>query len=132
MGLQDALFLLGLPFDCDEAPSSPKIQEEVYFTADVSCQLAVERGSTLLRDARRHGELQFDAWGQAGGPGPLDALRERIKAQGLRNSLLLAIAPTGRSPHRRLVRSDRTPVRPLQKRRAVRRVPAGQPLPRPA
>jgi len=99
MGLQDALFLLGLPFDCDEARVlSRKIQEEVYFHAlSASCQLAVERGQhpSFSETRAAKGELQFDAWNVEPADMPRwNALRERIKAQGLRNSLLLAIAPT--------------------------------------
>ncbi|MDE2039378.1 MAG: ribonucleoside-diphosphate reductase subunit alpha [Elusimicrobia bacterium] len=99
MGLQDAFFLLGLPFDSQEARRlSAKIQEEVYYQAlSVSCALAVERGQhpSFAETRAAHGELQFDAWGvEPSDKMRWDSLRERIKSHGLRNSLLLAVAPT--------------------------------------
>jgi ribonucleoside-diphosphate reductase alpha chain len=99
MGLQDAFFLLGLPFDAPEARAlSAKIQEEVYFHAlSASCQLAVERGqhAAFGETKAAKGVMQFDLWGVTpSDPARWDALRERVKAHGLRNSLLLAIAPT--------------------------------------
>ena len=57
----------------------------------------MERGAhPSFADTRASvGELQFDAWGVAPEEGARwDALRERIQAHGLRNSLLVAIAPT--------------------------------------
>ena len=99
MGLQDVFFKLRLPFDSEEARVlSAKIAETIYFHAlDTSCELAVERGRhPSFADTRAaSGELQFDAWAVV----PEDferwnALRERIKLHGLRNSLLVAIAPT--------------------------------------
>jgi ribonucleoside-diphosphate reductase alpha chain len=99
MGLQDAFFLLGLPFDSDEARKlSAKIMEEIYYHAlSTSCALAVERGQhpSFAETRAAKGELQFDAWGVT--PADTmrwDSLRERIKTHGLRNSLLMAIAPT--------------------------------------
>jgi ribonucleoside-diphosphate reductase alpha chain len=99
MGLQDAFFLLGLAFDGPEARAlSQKIQEEIYYHAlSASCALAVERGQhpSFPETRAAKGELQFDAWGVT--PADTmrwDSLRERIKTHGLRNSLLLAIAPT--------------------------------------
>jgi ribonucleoside-diphosphate reductase alpha chain len=99
MGLQDVFFQLRLPFDSAGARAlSARIAEEIYFNALVaSCELAVERGvhPAFAETRAAQGELQFDAWNVS----PVDserwtALRERIKTQGLRNSLLIAIAPT--------------------------------------
>jgi ribonucleoside-diphosphate reductase alpha chain len=99
MGLQDVFFLLGLPFDSPEALKlSTKISEEIYYAAlSASLELAQERGAhpgfPETRAAR--GELQFDFWETK--PEDMtrwDALREQIKEHGLRNSLLIAIAPT--------------------------------------
>jgi ribonucleoside-diphosphate reductase alpha chain len=99
MGLQDAFFLLGLAFDGAEARElSQKIMEEIYYHAlSASCALAVERGQhpSFSETRAAKGELQFDAWGVT--PKDTmrwDSLRERIKTHGLRNSLLMAIAPT--------------------------------------
>ena len=99
MGLQDVFFRKRLPFDSAEARElSKQIAETIYFHAlETSCELAAERGRhPSFADTRAAaGELQFDAWGVA--PRDVarwDALRERIRAHGLRNSLLIAIAPT--------------------------------------
>lgn len=99
MGLQDAFFKLNLPFDATEALDvSTQISEVIYYNAlKTSCDLAEKAGPheafPLTRAAK--GELQFDSWGVT----PKDtakwsALRERIKKVGLRNSLMIAIAPT--------------------------------------
>ncbi len=99
MGLQDVFFQLRLPFDSDEARKlSAKIQEEIYFAAlDASCELAKEKGAHPAFPETRaaEGVLQFDLWGVV----PEDtarwnALKEKIKQHGLRNSLMIAIAPT--------------------------------------
>lgn len=99
MGLQDVFFQLRLPFDSDEARKiSAKIQEEIYFGAlDASSDLAVERGMhpAFFETRAAHGDLQFDLWGVTPDDMPRwDALREKIKQTGLRNSLMIAIAPT--------------------------------------
>nr|WP_243745967.1 ribonucleoside-diphosphate reductase subunit alpha [Tahibacter aquaticus] len=99
MGLQDVFFKLRLPFDSVEARDlSTRIAEEIYYNALVtSHELALERGAhPSFADTRAaQGELQFDAWGVT--PSDMarwDALRENIRKGGLRNSLLIAIAPT--------------------------------------
>jgi ribonucleoside-diphosphate reductase alpha chain len=99
MGLQDVFFQLGLAFDAPRARGlSVQIAEEIYFHAlTASMELAREHGMhPAFGDTRAaRGELQFDAWGVA----PSDAvrwgsLREQIGSVGLRNSLMIAIAPT--------------------------------------
>ena len=99
MGLQDVFFQMRVPFDSDEARAiSKRIAEEVYFHAlSASCELAAEKGAhPSFKDTRAaNGELQFDAWDVV----PTDVarweeLRTKIRATGLRNSLLCAIAPT--------------------------------------
>ena len=99
MGLQDVFFRLRLPFDSAEARTlSAKIAETIYFHAlETSCELAEERGRhPSFADTRAaNGELQFDAWNVVPEHAERwNALRERIKQHGLRNSLLIAIAPT--------------------------------------
>ena len=99
MGLQDVFFRKRLAFDSEAARAlSKKIAEEIYFHAlDASCELAVERGAhASFADTRASvGELQFDAWDVTpDNPARWDALRARIQQHGLRNSLLIAIAPT--------------------------------------
>jgi ribonucleoside-diphosphate reductase alpha chain len=99
MGLQDVFFKLGLAFDSPEARSlSARISEEIYFNALwASTELAEASGPhdnySITRAAK--GDLQFDLWGVE----PTDSarwqtLRDRITAHGLRNSLMIAIAPT--------------------------------------
>ncbi|QNN71687.1 ribonucleoside-diphosphate reductase subunit alpha [Thermomonas carbonis] len=99
MGLQDVFFKLRLPFDGDEARAlSARIAETIYFHAlETSCELAEERGQhPSFADTRAaRGELQFDAWNIVPANNERwNALREQIKLHGLRNSLLVAIAPT--------------------------------------
>jgi ribonucleoside-diphosphate reductase alpha chain len=99
MGLQDVFFRLRLPFDGPAARDlSARIQETIYFHAlRTSVELAKQSGPhDAFRETRAaRGELQFDAWGVTpSDPGRWDELREEIKAHGLRNSLLIAIAPT--------------------------------------
>ena len=99
MGLQDVFFRKRLPFDSEAARAlSKQIAEAIYFHAlDASCELAIEKGAhPNFADTRASlGELQFDAWGvQPDNRERWDALRERIRTHGLRNSLLVAIAPT--------------------------------------
>jgi len=99
MGLQDVFFRLRLTFDSEQARGlSAKIAETIYFHAlETSVELAQERGRhPSFADTRAAtGELQFDAWGVVPENSQRwDALRGRIKEHGLRNSLLIAIAPT--------------------------------------
>ena len=99
MGLQDVFFKLRLPFDSDEARElSDRISEEIYFQALVaSNELAAVAGThggwNETRAAK--GELQFDLWGVTPtDPARWADLKARIAEHGLRNSLLIAIAPT--------------------------------------
>jgi ribonucleoside-diphosphate reductase alpha chain len=99
MGLQDVFFQMRIPFDAPEARAiSRRIAEEVYFHAlSASVDLAVEKGRHPSFDETRaaRGELQFEAWGVT--PEDLarwEILRMRVREHGLRNSLLVAIAPT--------------------------------------
>ncbi|HSU40393.1 MAG TPA: ribonucleoside-diphosphate reductase subunit alpha, partial [Polyangiaceae bacterium] len=99
MGLHDLFFQLGLAFDAPEARRlSRRIAEDVYFHAlSTSADLAAERGAhpTFAETRAAQGELQFDAWnGEVSDPERWEALRARIALTGLRNSLLVAIAPT--------------------------------------
>ena len=99
MGLQDVFFKLRLPFDSAAARTlSQDIAEAIYFHAlCASNELAIEHGRHPGFDDTRAslGELQFEAWDVTPShPQRWDALRTRIAAHGLRNSLLVAIAPT--------------------------------------
>ncbi len=99
MGLQDVFFALHLPFDSDEARElSTRIAEEVYLSAlERSTELAGEHGPHPAFEQTRaaRGDLQPDLWGVT--PTQTQrwqALRKSIEDTGLRNSLLIAIAPT--------------------------------------
>jgi ribonucleoside-diphosphate reductase alpha chain len=99
MGLQDVFFQMRVAFDSPQARElSKQIAEEIYFHAlTASCTLARERGPhASFADTRAaKGELQFDAWGVTPTNSERwEALRARIRENGLRNSLMIAIAPT--------------------------------------
>ncbi|KWS04457.1 Ribonucleotide reductase of class Ia (aerobic), alpha subunit [Lysobacter capsici AZ78] len=99
MGLQDVFFKLRLPFDSEPARKlAMEIAEAIYFHAlSASNELAMEHGKHPSFDDTRAsvGELQFEAWGVTPSqPERWDELRKRIAEHGLRNSLLIAIAPT--------------------------------------
>ena len=99
MGLQDVFFKKGLAFDSADAKElSRTISAHIYFHALwASTELASAHGPhDAFADTRAaRGDLQFDLWGVQP-PAELDweALRERVAEHGLRNSLLIAIAPT--------------------------------------
>ncbi|WP_238432642.1 ribonucleoside-diphosphate reductase subunit alpha [Micromonospora tarensis] len=99
MGLQDVFFALRLPFDSPAARElSTRISEELYLTAletsaDLARQVGAHPAYPQTRAAR--GQLQPDLWGVEGTQtARWDALRELVEAHGLRNSLLVAVAPT--------------------------------------
>ncbi len=99
MGLQDVFFKLRLPFDSPEALElSTRISEEIYFNALwASTELAEAAGPhpAFAETRAARGDLQYDLWGvQPSDPARWAELKERIAAHGLRNSLVIAIAPT--------------------------------------
>ncbi|HTJ67322.1 MAG TPA: ribonucleoside-diphosphate reductase subunit alpha [Actinospica sp.] len=101
MGLQDVFFALRLPFDDSAARAlSSRISEEIYLTAlETSATLAEAHGPhPAYADTRvAGGMLQPDLWNVATSADLADrwtALRTRIASTGVRNSLLIAIAPT--------------------------------------
>jgi ribonucleoside-diphosphate reductase alpha chain len=99
MGLQDVFFQSRLAFDSAQARElSSRIAETIYFHAlRASMELAREHGAhDAFADTRAaRGELQFDGWGVTPSTAlPWNDLREEIRTHGLRNSLLIAIAPT--------------------------------------
>ena len=101
MGLQDVFFQLRLPFDAPEARALSRriaggdlLPRAVAPRASWPSEQGAHPAFAETRAAR--GELQFDAWG-------VDARRRRAlgraarsasRRHGLRNSLLIAIAPT--------------------------------------
>jgi ribonucleoside-diphosphate reductase alpha chain len=99
MGLQDVFFKLRMAFDSPTAKElSTRLAEEVYLTAlETSADLAASAGAhpTYAQTRAARGDLQPDLWGVT--PTQTErwaALRERVAEHGLRNSLLVAIAPT--------------------------------------
>jgi ribonucleoside-diphosphate reductase alpha chain len=99
MGLQDVFFALRLPFDSAAARElSARVSEEIYLTAlEVSAGLAAESGPhpEFARTRAAAGRLQPDLWGaEVTQHERWAALRARVAETGLRNSLLIAIAPT--------------------------------------
>ncbi|MDF9393443.1 MULTISPECIES: ribonucleoside-diphosphate reductase subunit alpha [Methylococcus] len=110
MGFQDALYKLRLPYASQEAVAFADLSMETvsYYAIQASCDLAAERGryssfdgslwsrgvlpidSIALLEEGRGGYLQMDQsltldW---------NALRERVRTVGMRNSNTMAIAPT--------------------------------------
>lgn len=99
MGLQDVFFALRLPFDSVEARElSTRIAEEIYLTAlETSAELAEKHGPhpAFPQTRAARGQLQPDLWGVTPQQTKRwEAVRRKIAATGLRNSLLVAIAPT--------------------------------------
>ncbi|QEU59992.1 Rnr1/Rnr3 [Kluyveromyces lactis] len=98
-GLADAFMMLRLPFDSEEAKKlNIEIFETIYHGAcEASMELAKEEGhyETFPGSPASQGQLQFDLWGKT----PTDlwdwnTLKEEIKVNGMRNSLLVAPMPT--------------------------------------
>ncbi|MFI8253548.1 ribonucleoside-diphosphate reductase subunit alpha [Streptomyces filamentosus] len=99
MGLQDVFFKLRLPFDSAEARAlSTRIAERIMLAAyEASADLAERSGPLPAWEKTRtaRGVLHPDHYDvELNWPERWAALRERIAAVGMRNSLLLAIAPT--------------------------------------
>ncbi|MEU6097428.1 ribonucleoside-diphosphate reductase subunit alpha [Streptomyces sp. NPDC047079] len=99
MGLQDVFFKLRLPFDSPQARAlSTRIAERIMLAAyEASTDLAERNGPLPAWEKTRaaRGVLHPDHYDvEPAWPERWAALRERIAAVGMRNSLLLAIAPT--------------------------------------
>jgi ribonucleoside-diphosphate reductase alpha chain len=99
MGLQDAFFTLRLPFDSAEARElSTRVQEEIFLTAlESSVALAEVAGPhpAFAETRAAKGDLHPELWGAT--PAQAErwaAVKAGIAEHGLRNSLLIAIAPT--------------------------------------
>ncbi|MNX63798.1 Ribonucleoside-diphosphate reductase 1 subunit alpha [compost metagenome] len=98
MGLQDLFFQLRLPFESEAARAlSTRLAEVIYFEA-LSAS-AGGRFPAFDESWYAEGKLQFDLAAEAGHAVPelkedWGGLRARIRQEGLRNSLLVAIAPT--------------------------------------
>jgi ribonucleoside-diphosphate reductase alpha subunit len=98
-GLADVFILCRLAFDSDEAKEiNARIFETMYHASlEASSELAEVQGSyeTFEGSPASQGVLQFDMWeGDTKLNYDWDALKERVKTKGLRNSLLMAPMPT--------------------------------------
>lgn len=99
MGLQDVFFKLRIPFDSPEAKAlSTRIAERIMLASyEASADLAERNGPLPAWEQTRtaRGVLHPDHYGvELTWPERWAALRARIAEVGMRNSLLLAIAPT--------------------------------------
>ncbi|NUP81784.1 MAG: ribonucleoside-diphosphate reductase subunit alpha [Nonomuraea sp.] len=96
MGLADVFFTLRLPFDSPRALElSTRIAEEIALAAyDTSADLAAERGRhPSYDDTRAAGGVLHPDHFVASTP-RWDVIRDKVARTGLRNSLMIAIAPT--------------------------------------
>jgi ribonucleoside-diphosphate reductase alpha chain len=99
-GLADAFIMLRMPFESPEARGlNEDIFETIYYAAvETSMELAKTQGTyeTYEGCPASKGILQFDMWGVTpkSGRWNWDALKEKVKKYGLRNSLLVAPMPT--------------------------------------
>ncbi len=103
MGLQDTFFKMRLPFVSQEAKDlSTRIAETIYYQAiKTSMRIAKTQGSFPAFAASRyaHGQLQVQLAKTTQSIHPQlhfdwEQLAEEVKQNGLRNSLLIAVAPT--------------------------------------
>ena len=98
-GLADVFFMLGLPYEAEEAKLINKeIFETIYYACiKASCDLAKTDGAYATYEGSpiSKGKLQFDLWGvKPTKRWDWDKLREDIKKHGVRNSLTTCIMPT--------------------------------------
>lgn len=103
MGLQDVFFKMRIPFESKEAKElSSQISETIYYHAlQASMTMAKEKGKFPAFEASRYadGDLQVQLAKKHQAQMPelhhnWDDLAQQVKIHGLRNSLLIAIAPT--------------------------------------
>ena len=99
MGLQDVFFKKGLPFDAPESRRSRSASPRRSTSTPCSPRprLAEQFGphETFARPSAAAGDLQFDLWDVTpSDPERWQTVRDRIAEHGLRNSLMIAIAPT--------------------------------------
>ena len=103
MGLQDAFFKMRIPYESESAKKmSAQIAATIYYHAlKTSCELAKKFGAfSAFKDSRYvDGELQMHLAQKMGIEAPdtgfdWNSLAREIQTHGIRNSLLIAIAPT--------------------------------------
>jgi len=128
-GLADAFMKLKLPFESDAARELNRlIFETIYFGAcEASMELAKVQGpyTTFAGSPASAGNLQFDLWGVK----PTETfhdwatLKEDIKKNGMRNSLLLAPMPTASTAQ---ILGNNESFEPYTQNIYVRRVLSGE------
>ena len=130
-GLADVFMMLDLPFDSDEARDLNRdIFETIYYAAvDASCDLAERDGAyeSYAGSPAAQGKLQFDLWGVDPADGGVkwdwSALKTRVAAHGLRNSLLVAPMPTASTAQ---ILGNVEAFEPITSNLYVRRVLSGE------
>jgi ribonucleoside-diphosphate reductase alpha chain len=98
-GLADVFMMMNLPFTSNDSKLlNQEIFETIYHAAlEESCELSKTFGSyeTFVGSPASIGILQFDLWNKSPGTRyDWNEMKNRIKINGLRNSLLLAPMPT--------------------------------------
>ncbi|MEO9869956.1 ribonucleoside-diphosphate reductase subunit alpha [Ekhidna sp.] len=99
-GLADTFLLLKMAFESEEAQKlNREIFETIYFSAmETSMEIAEVEGAyeTFKGSPVSKGVFQFDMWGVTPDSGRWDwtDLKQKVKKNGVRNSLLLAPMPT--------------------------------------
>ncbi len=99
-GLADTFLLLKMAFESEEAKKlNREIFETIYFAAmETSMEIATVEGAyeTFKGSPVSKGVFQFDMWGVTPDSGRWDwtDLKQKVKKNGVRNSLLLAPMPT--------------------------------------
>merc|ERR1712135_56042 len=128
-GLADALMMLRMPFESEDARRlNEDIFETIYFAAcEASCDLASALGpcETYNGSPASEGKLQFDLWNRTPKSGRWDwaGLKHRIALNGLRNSLLLAPMPTASTAQ---ILGNNESFEPYTQNLYVRRVLSGE------
>merc|ERR1712135_212906 len=128
-GLADALMMLRMPFESEDARRlNEDIFETIYFAAcEASCDLASALGpyATYKGSPASEGKLQFDLWNRTPKSGRWDwaGLKHRIAPNGLRNSLLVAPMPTASTAQ---ILGNNESFEPYTQNLYVRRVLSGE------
>jgi ribonucleoside-diphosphate reductase alpha subunit len=128
-GLADVFMMLDLAYDSVEARALNRdIFETMYYAAlDASCALAEVHGpyDSYAGSPASRGELQFDLWGVEPKSKRWDwpALKARVAAHGLRNSLLVAPMPTASTAQ---ILGNVEAFEPITSNLYVRRVLSGE------
>jgi ribonucleoside-diphosphate reductase alpha subunit len=102
-GLADVFAMMRMPWESDKAHElNQRIFEHIYYAAvESSAEIAAHEGaySTYIGSPMSNGQFQYDMWGIT----PLtekdatlnwNALKDKVKVHGVRNSLLVAPMPT--------------------------------------